>query len=69
MKLRSMEVTGVSNGWPAQIGRPLASREGSRSEPPKVNVPPKFCGDMVSSVSRRRRAPNFHECLPLTIEV
>src|SRR5207247_10693712 len=65
----TMEVTRVRTVWPEQIGRPSASREARRSLPPKLNVPPKFCGEILSSVSRRSLAPNFHECVPLIIEV
>src|SRR5215467_10766043 len=37
--------------------------------PLNVNVPPKFCGERLCTLSFRKRTPNRHKCLPATIEV
>ena len=45
-------------GWPeaSRTGRLFASNCGARP-PPKVNVPPKFCGEASSTVAARSRTP------------
>jgi len=37
--------------------------------PAKLNAPPKFCIEMLSSLCSRTRTPNRHECAPFRIEV
>src|SRR6185503_5477396 len=37
--------------------------------PLKINVPPKFCGELFVTRSSRRRTPNLQKCLPCAIEV
>src|SRR5258705_13791233 len=37
--------------------------------PPNVYVPPKFCGEMLETLSVRRRAPNLQKCCRCEIDV
>src|SRR5215831_690067 len=69
-RYRSMEViaTNVGLAGTAQL-EGLTTDGTSALPPPKLNDPPKFCGETLETLSSRRRAPKRQKCFPAAFEV
>jgi hypothetical protein len=58
-RYRSMEVMGASVTLPDESSTGLLLPSSTGASPPNVNVPPKYCGDVLSTTSPRNLTPNF----------